>query len=135
MSELATRVPFLWRVLQPAGERLLSVLFAGLMVGLLLLGWWQRDNSYLVAESGPGYALGIIGGSLMLLLLLYPLRKRIRALHGMLSMKFWFRLHMICGLLGPLAILYHANFGLGSINSAVALACMLLVAGSGLIGR
>jgi hypothetical protein len=42
---------------------------------------------------------------------------------------------MIFGLLGPLAILYHCNFQLGSFNSKVALYCMLLVAGSGIIGR
>ena len=135
MNELATRAPMLIRVLRPVGSHFLSVLFAAVVTTLLVLGWWQRDDSYLVAESGPGYALGIIGGSLMLLLLLYPLRKRVRALHGVLSMKFWFRLHMVCGILGPLAILYHANFRLGSVNSAVALVCMLLVAGSGLVGR
>jgi hypothetical protein len=42
---------------------------------------------------------------------------------------------MVLGILGPLAILYHANFSLGATNSNVALACMLLVAGSGLVGR
>jgi hypothetical protein len=39
------------------------------------------------------------------------------------------------GILGPLMILFHSNFQLGSINSTVALSCMLIVAGSGLIGR
>ncbi len=135
MNELATRQIPGGRFLRPVGESLSTLLFGGVVIALLVAGWWQRENSYLVAESGIGYALGIVGGSLMLLLLLYPLRKRVKALHRMLSMKFWFRLHMACGILGPLAILYHANFGLGSINSAVALICMLLVAGSGLVGR
>jgi hypothetical protein len=72
---------------------------------------------------------------MMLILLLYPLRKRIRLLHALGPTKHWFRLHMIFGLLGPLAILYHCNFQLGSFNSKVALYCMLLVAGSGIIGR
>merc|ERR1711879_716280 len=39
------------------------------------------------------------------------------------------------GVLGPTLILFHSNFSLGSTNSRVALFCMLLVAGSGLIGR
>jgi hypothetical protein len=48
-------------------------------IGLLLLaGWVSRDQRYLVAESGIGYWFGIIGGSMMLLLLIYPLRKRFR---------------------------------------------------------
>jgi hypothetical protein len=37
--------------------------------------------------------------------------------------------------LGPVAVLFHARFQLGSLNSTVALACVLLVAGSGLVGR
>ena len=47
----------------------------------------------------------------------------------------WFRIHMIFGVLGPVLILYHANFRLGSLNSNVALFCTLLVAVSGLVGR
>ena len=44
-------------------------------------------------------------------------------------------MHMVLGLIGPLLILYHCNFQLGSFNSQVALYCMVLVAGSGIIGR
>ena len=43
-------------------------------------------------------------------------------------------MHIFLGLLGPLLILYHCNFSLGSFNSKVALYCMLIVAGSGIIG-
>lgn len=110
-------------------------LFLLLVLVMLAAGWYQREDSYLEAESGLGYALGIIGGSLMLLLLLYPLRKRLRAMARVMSVGFWFRLHMVFGILGPLAILYHSNFSLGSINSTVALVCMLLVASSGLVGK
>jgi hypothetical protein len=42
---------------------------------------------------------------------------------------------MIFGVAGPILILYHCNFELGSLNSNVALICTLLVAGSGLVGR
>ena len=72
---------------------------------------------------------------MMLALLLYPLRKRLRILHFLGPTRDWFRMHMAFGLVGPLLILYHCNFQLGSINSKVALYCMLLVAGSGIIGR
>src|SRR5262249_55531378 len=82
-----------------------------------------------------GYALGIIGGSLMLLLFLYSARKRIPWLRFLGPSAHWFRFHMVLGVLGPLCILYHSNFALGATNSNVALFCMLTVAGSGLIGR
>ncbi|WP_156254905.1 hypothetical protein [Sandarakinorhabdus oryzae] len=72
---------------------------------------------------------------MMLLLLVYPFRKRIKMLQPIGSVGFWFRFHMLLGLLGPVAILYHARFSWGALNSAVALAAMLVVAGSGLVGR
>lgn len=99
------------------------------------IGWLLRDHNLITAEEGLGYWLGIIGGSMMLVLLLYPLRKRIRALGFLGGTSQWFKMHMILGVLGPVLILYHSNYQLGSFNSRVALYCMLLVAGSGVIGR
>lgn len=90
---------------------------------------------YLTPRHGLGYWLGIVGGSLMLSLLIYPLRKRMPALAVIGSVRFWFRTHMVLGVVGPLAILYHSNFSLGATNSNVALFCMLVVSGSGLFGR
>ena len=116
-------------------EGLGNKIFILIILLLLAFGWYQRDDSYLEAESGRGYTLGIVGGSLMLLLLLYPLRKRLRSMDRFLSIKFWFRVHMLFGILGPVAILYHSSFSLGSMNSSIALVCMLLVATSGFVGR
>jgi hypothetical protein len=42
---------------------------------------------------------------------------------------------MILGIVGPVLILMHANFRLGSFNSNVALAATLIVAASGVVGR
>ncbi len=99
------------------------------------IGWLLRDRAWINPEEGLGYWLGIIGGSMMLVLLLYPLRKRIRALRFLGRTTVWFKTHMVLGILGPILILFHSNFQLGSFNSRVALYCMLLVAGSGVIGR
>jgi hypothetical protein len=44
-------------------------------------------------------------------------------------------MHMSLGIVGPIIILYHSNFQVGSINSQVALYCTLLVAMSGIVGR
>lgn len=98
------------------------------------VGWLVRDRSIVNPQEGLGYWLGIVGGSLMLFLLLYPMRKRIKVLGIFGTTKEWFRLHMILGIVGPLLVLYHCNFQLGSFNSQVALLCMLLVAGSGIVG-
>ena len=106
-----------------------------LLLLFIVAGYLLREQEFITPEQGTGYWLGIIGGTMMLALLLYPLRKRLRFLHFLGPTKHWFRVHMAFGLVGPLLILYHCNFQLGSINSQVALYCMLLVAGSGIIGR
>jgi hypothetical protein len=49
--------------------------------------------------------------------------------------KWWFRSHMILGIVGPICILFHCSFHLGALNSNVSLLCMTLVASSGLVGR
>jgi hypothetical protein len=119
-------------------RRLLSptTLFVVASIAALYLGWRVIPlGRYITPERGIGYSLGILGGGLMLLLLLYPARKRVRWLAFMGSVKAWFRLHMVLGIVGPILVLYHANFSFGAANSNVALVCMLVVAGSGLIGR
>lgn len=98
-------------------------------------GWQYSAERPLTAEYGLGYWLGIIGGSMMLLLLLYPLRKHARFMSRFGPVKYWFRMHMLFGVLGPVCVLFHSSFRLGSMNSNVALFCMLAVATSGLFGR
>jgi hypothetical protein len=113
-----------------------TALFVIVSIAALYLGWRVIPLSrYITPERGIGYALGITGGTLMLVLLLYPARKRVRWLAFMGSVKAWFRLHMVLGVVGPILVLYHANFSFGAANSNVALLCMLVVSGSGLIGR
>ena len=112
-----------------------AILGYGLMIIALYWGWVARDGRDISAGEGLGYALGIAGGSLMALLFLYSARKRARWMRRFGATKYWFRIHMILGIIGPVLILYHCNFSLGSLNSQVALYCTLLVAGSGVLGR
>lgn len=72
---------------------------------------------------------------MMLSLLLYPLRKRFKVLSGLGRMDKWFRVHMLLGIGGPLLILFHSSFRIGSMNGRVALYSMILVASSGVVGR
>lgn len=79
--------------------------------------------------------LGIVGTLFMSVLMIYPARKRIPALSVLGSVKMWFCIHMMLGILGPVCILFHATFHLGSVNSSVAMFSMLAIALSGLFGR
>ena len=121
------------------GSTLLKILSAQVLYVLVLvcvyLGWTYNSYLYLTPEQGPGYALGVIGASLMVMLLLYPLRKHARWARGFGPVRYWFRSHMLMGVVGPVCILFHCNYQLGSTNGNIALFSMLLVAGSGLVGR
>jgi hypothetical protein len=106
-----------------------------LTVAVLYWGYHFQTNQYITPRRGLGYALGIVGGSSMLLLLVYPLRKRLPALKFVGTTKRWFQAHMALGVIGPVLVLFHSNFSLGAMNSNVALFSMLIVSGSGLFGR
>ena len=107
----------------------------GLAGLLLLVGWLHRDARSWNGDDAFGYSLGIVALSCMLLLLVYPLRKRLRFLTFLGATKHWFRTHMILGTLGPVLALYHCNFTIGSVNGRIALISALLVTVSGFIGR
>jgi len=121
----------------PPGNRFFTPMGIFFLVCALLLiaGYNLPLDRYITAKRGIGYLLGIVGGSAMLILLLYPARKRWRWLSFMGGVKAWFQFHMVLGLVGPIMILYHSNFSMGATNSNIALFCMLTVSGSGLIGR
>jgi hypothetical protein len=109
--------------------------FGFAVVVALVWGFNAHLERYITPTRGLGYALGIVGGSLMLVLLMYPARKRAQWLQVIGSVPVWYRIHMTLGIVGPLLVLFHSNFSLGATNSNVALFFMLAVAGSGLIGR
>src|ERR1700693_1777268 len=80
-----------------------------------------------------GYNLGLTGGLMMLAMLLYPLRKRVKRFNNIGALPNWFRWHMVLGILGPMIIVFHSTYHVyipyvhptGSINSAIAMLSML----------
>ncbi len=104
-------------------------------IAILYFGWVLSEDRYVIPTSGVGYWLGIFGASMMLLLLVYPARKRKPRWRYVGSIKFWFRFHMFLGVAGPVLIIYHSGYQLGSLNGTVAFFSMIIVASSGLIGR
>jgi hypothetical protein len=116
-----------------------------LMIGtaLAILASYIISHQFKRADGKPlytagddvGYYLGLVGGLMMLTLLTYPLRKYLQSFRGLGAVRHWFSVHMYLGLLGPILIIAHSTFHMASTNAAVALICMLLVAGSGIVGR
>ena len=106
------------------------------LIGLLgFVAWLVWNGQLFTAGDDVGYNLGLIGGLMMLSLLLYPLRKRVKAFSRLGSMQAWFQYHQIAGIVGPTLVLFHSTFHVGAMNSRVALYAMILVALSGLVGR
>ncbi len=109
------------------------------MVTALYYGWDNREGVYIDIDPkthwGLGYWLGIAGSLMMLVLLLYPLRKRWRAMRGTGPVPAWFRMHMLLGIGGPLLIVFHSNFQLNSPNATAASFFMLVIVASGIAGR
>lgn len=115
--------------------KIVTIPFSLMVIAMLVAGYMLREEQHLTAESGLGYQFGIIGSLLMLVLMLYPLRKKAHFMRNWGPISHWFRFHMLAGIFGPVLILFHANFQLGSMNSRVVLGSTLLVAGSGIFGR
>jgi hypothetical protein len=114
-----------WRLVLPLAGTALVLATAW------LVSRWLR----LEAGSDLGYWIGVAGGGAMLALFTYPLRKRLPLLRHLGATRHWFAFHMLMGVAGPWLILVHCGFRVGSMNAAVALAAMLVVAASGVVGR
>ena len=122
-----------------ATERVLRWVWWGgisvLVLMVLTVAWLVTYTRLYGAGDAVGYNLGLVGGIMMLTLLLYPIRKRLRSWDRFGAMRPWFRYHMVMGIAGPVLILFHATFKTGSMNARVALYSTLLVCASGIIGR
>jgi hypothetical protein len=121
--------------LRRAGRALAATVLPVVVLSFMLLAWTVRQDRPYTSASDFGYWLGVVGGSLMLILLIYPVRKRLPALAVLGPLKHWFRFHLVAGIGGPLIVLFHSTFRIGSFNAAIALASMLLVVASGIVGR
>ncbi len=123
------------RCLATSAKRAVRLLGLGLLAVLVVLACVAARSGWFTADSDTGYWIGVAGGSAMLLLFTYPLRKRWRAVRELGSTRFWFSFHMTLGIAGPLLIIVHSTLRFGSVNATVAFVSMALVAGSGVIGR
>ncbi len=80
------------------------------------------------------HGLGILGSTMMLLLLLYSLRKRTRIFGNWGKMSHWLNIHIYFGIMGPLFVILHTTFKLNGLI-AISFWSMIAVALSGVIGR
>jgi hypothetical protein len=92
-------------------------------------GYWQWK-----AGGSVGHRLGLAGASMMVLMLLYSVRKRVGALRRLGPLSRWLDVHIFLGVFGPLLVVLHSTF---KVQGLVALSfwSMVVVAASGVLGR
>jgi hypothetical protein len=106
------------------------------LVALLIAAAWQITQLKLFKPNDDvSYWIAVAGGSMMLALFSYPLRKYVRFMQGLGKVKWWFWVHLFLGIGGPWMILVHSGFHIGSLNAGVALYSMVIVVASGVVGR
>jgi len=112
------------------------VLFiAAIILAIITYGWTQWGDINFERTSEFKYNSGLIGGIMLLIVLIYALRKRVKFLKKLGGIEGWYYFHLIGGVFGPLLIIFHSSFELKSINSTVSLISMVLIVLSGLFGR
>ena len=92
-------------------------------------GYWEWK-----AGGSVGHKLGLAGSSIMVLMLLYSVRKRVGALRRLGPLGRWLDIHIFLGILGPALVILHSSF---KVQGLVALSfwSMVIVASSGVLGR
>ena len=124
---------------------LLYAIFFALIIYYLVDGWSYysapltdrpRLDAHINLKPGGirGHGLGMIGTFMMLLLLLYSLRKRFSVFRNLGAISRWLDLHIFMGIMGPLLIILHSSFKLNGIVS-ISFWSMIAVALSGVLGR
>ena len=82
-----------------------------------------------------GHGLGIIGSFMIIVgVVIYMLRKRVRRWVRVGSLKHWLELHIFLCTVGPILVMYHTAFKFGGIV-AVSFWSMVAVVLSGVVGR
>jgi hypothetical protein len=120
---------------RPARADRSFALVLGSTTAAILLAFAIGRSGWFTPGDNVGYYIGLVGGVMLLTLLLYPLRKHVPFFRNWGKVKGWFSVHMVIGICGPVLVLVHSTFHMRSVNASVALICMLVVAGSGIVGR
>lgn len=132
----------------PVRKLVLTTAYAVALAVIALLAWEgssyygtplierPRHEDYWTLKPGGsrGHMLGIAGSSLMVAMLVYSVRKRVKVLRGAGKLRDWLDFHIFCGVIGPLLVVLHSSF---KVHGLVALSfwSMVVVALSGVLGR
>ncbi|MDE3049529.1 MAG: hypothetical protein KGJ48_06460, partial [Nitrospirota bacterium] len=120
----------------PLSRRFTTVvaLMAAAVAGVFLLeAFLSLDSPSPFAHTREGHLVGWVGLAVILLVFVYPIRKRIG--RNRMWPRRWFQVHMVAGVVGPLLIVLHAGAHLHALVPILAMVAMGIVTLSGIIGQ
>ncbi len=85
-------------------------------------------------SKGIWHPVGWIGSSMMVIMMIYSLRKRITLFESLGSLRHWLSFHMSLGIMGPILVTFHTTFKFGGII-ATSFWCMIVTMIFGILGR
>lgn len=96
----------------------------------------SRHVDYILLKPGGniGHGLGILGSFMMIIMLLYSVRKRTAFFSKLGPISHWLDIHIYFGIFGPLFIILHSSLKVGGLV-AISFYSMMAVALSGILGR
>jgi thioredoxin reductase/NAD-dependent dihydropyrimidine dehydrogenase PreA subunit len=92
-------------------------------------------HDYLKPGGTWGHGIGIVATLVMMSNFLYILRKNVRFLKGQNSIRNWLKFHMFVGFMSPVVILFHAAFQSQNLIATICYYSLLMVVGTGIVGR
>ena len=100
--------------------------------GLLIKIFLSLKSGWPFGHTQKGHIVGWIGLAIILLVFIYPLRKRYRQKAGW--PRGWFRVHQVAGVIGPVLIFIHAGPHIHALVPVLAMLAMVIVVVSGVLG-
>ncbi|MBI5192292.1 MAG: hypothetical protein HZA08_02485 [Nitrospirae bacterium] len=85
-------------------------------------------------SKGIWHPVGWTGSLMMVVMMLYSVRKRIPFLRSFGSMRHWLSSHIFLGILGPILVTFHTTFKFGGLI-ATSFWCMVVTVIFGILGR
>lgn len=109
---------------------LVSITVAGVLLFESLL---SIETTLAFGHTRQGHITGWIGLAVILLVFVYPVRRRLAK--NRTWPRGWFQVHMVAGVVGPLLIVLHSGVHLHALVPVLAMVAMGIVALSGISGE
>lgn len=101
---------------------------------LHLAGYLKAYPVVFEPSKGVWHLVGWTGSAMMVVMMLYSVRKRFDFMSGLGSMRHWLSAHMLLGILGPVLVTFHTTFKLHGLI-ATSFWCMIVTMVFGILGR